>query len=304
MTDNAILLSHKKWNNAFAATEMDTEIIILSEISQNQMSYDIIYAWNPKNKWYKWTYSQNRNRLTVIVNKLIVTKGESGCTRRCFRCVRLFVTLRTVVSQAPPSVVFSRQEYWSGCCAVLQKIFLKQRSNLHLLPLLHWPDKIFTTSTNWERGKTRSLNLFTHNTIYKIGKQQERTVQHMELSSVSCNNLIIMETNLKSIYIHTYIYYQYSSVAQSCLTLCNPVDCSTRGLPVHHHLPVFTQTHVHWVHDAIQPSHPLPSPSPAFNLSQLQDLFKWLSSLHPVAKALEFQLQHQFFQWIFRTDFF
>ena len=95
-----------------------------------------------------------------------------------------------------------------------------------------------------------------------------------------------------------------SSVAQSCLTLCNPMDRSTPGFPVHHQLPEFTQTHVHWVHDAIQSSHPPSSPfPPAFNLSQHQDLFKWVSSLHQVAEILEFQLQHQSFKWIFRTDF-
>ena len=85
----------------------------------------------------------------------------------------------------------------------------------------------------------------------------------------------------------------FSSVTQSCLTLCNPRDCSTPGLPVHHQLPEFTQTHVHWVSDAIQPSHPLSYPSPpAFNLSQHQGLLQWVSSLHQVAKVLEFQLQH------------
>ena len=69
---------------------------------------------------------------------------------------------------------------------------------------------------------------------------------------------------------------QFSSVTQSCLTLCDPRNCSTPGLPVHHQLLEFTQTHVHWVGDAIQPSHPLSSPSPpAFNLSQHQGLFKW-----------------------------
>ena len=83
---------------------------------------------------------------------------------------------------------------------------------------------------------------------------------------------------------------QFSSVAQSCPTLCHPMDCSTPGLPVHHQLLEFTQTHVHWVGDAIQPSHPLSSPSPAFNLSQHQGLFQWVSSLHQVAKVLEFQL--------------
>ena len=97
---------------------------------------------------------------------------------------------------------------------------------------------------------------------------------------------------------------QFSSVAQSCPTLCDPMDCSTPGLPVHHQLPEFPQTHVHWVGDAIQPSHPLSSPSPpTFNLSQHQGLFKWVSSSQQVAKILEFQLQHQSFQWIFRTDF-
>ena len=97
---------------------------------------------------------------------------------------------------------------------------------------------------------------------------------------------------------------QFSSVTQSCPTVCNPVDCSIPGLPVDHQLPEFTQTHVHWVSDAIQPSHPLSSPSPpGFNLSQHPGLFKWVSSSHQVVKILEFQLQHQSFQWIFRTDF-
>ena len=87
---------------------------------------------------------------------------------------------------------------------------------------------------------------------------------------------------------------QFSSIAQSCLTLCDPKDCRMPGFPVHHQHPEFTQTHVHQVGDAIQPSHPLPSPSPpALNLSQHQGLCKWVSSLHQVAKELEFQLQHQ-----------
>ena len=78
---------------------------------------------------------------------------------------------------------------------------------------------------------------------------------------------------------------------------------STLGLPVHHQLPEFTQTHIHWVGDAIQSSHPLSSPSPpTFNLSQHQGLFQWVSSSHQLAKAVEFQLQHQFFQWTPRTD--
>ena len=97
--------------------------------------------------------------------------------------------------------------------------------------------------------------------------------------------------------------FSFSSVTQSCLTLCDPMNCSTPGLPVHHQLLESTQTHVHWVSDAIQPSHPLSSPSPpALNLSQHQGLFKWVSSSHQVAKVLEFQPQHQSFQSTPRTD--
>ena len=84
---------------------------------------------------------------------------------------------------------------------------------------------------------------------------------------------------------------QFSSVSQSCPTLCDPMNRSTPGLPVHHQLPEFTQTHVHRVSDAIQPSHPLSSPSPPSpNPSQHQSLFQWVNSSHEVAKVLEFQL--------------
>ena len=80
---------------------------------------------------------------------------------------------------------------------------------------------------------------------------------------------------------------QFSSVTQSCPTLCNPMSCSMPGLPVHYQLPEFTQTHVHWVGDAIQQSHPLLSPSlPAFNITQHQGLFQWVSSSHQVAKTI------------------
>ena len=85
------------------------------------------------------------------------------------------------------------------------------------------------------------------------------------------------------------ITFQFSSVTQSCLTLCNPMNRSMPGLPVHHQLPESTQTNAHWVGNAIQPSHPLSSPSPpAVNLSQHQGLFKWVNSSHEVAKVLDF----------------
>ena len=96
---------------------------------------------------------------------------------------------------------------------------------------------------------------------------------------------------------------QFTSVTQSCPTLCDLMNHSMPGFHVHHWLPEFTQTHVHRVSYSIQPSHPLSSPSPpTFNLSQHQGLVKWVNSLHQVAKLLEFQLQHQSFQWTPRTD--
>ena len=99
-----------------------------------------------------------------------------------------------------------------------------------------------------------------------------------------------------------HITFQFISVGQSCTTLCDPMDCRMPGIPVHHQFLELNQTHVHWIGDSIQPSHPLSSPSsPAFNLSQLQGLFKWVSSSHQVGKVLEFQ--HQSFQRILRTDF-
>ena len=110
--------------------------------------------------------------------------------------------------------------------------------------------------------------------------------------------------NIRSKSAHGGLPWTVSSVAQSCPTLWDPMDCSMPGFPVQHELPELTQTHVHWVGDAIQPFHPLLSPSPpAFNLPQHQGLFQWVGSSNQVAKVLEFQLQHQSFQWIFRIDF-
>ena len=107
-------------------------------------------------------------------------------------------------------------------------------------------------------------------------------------------------------FFHPYIYLVVSLVVVQLLSrfwLCNSMDCSTPDLPVHHQVPEFTQTHVRWVSDAIQPSHPLSSPSPpAPNPSQHQGLVKWVSSLHQVAKGLKFQLQYQSFQWTPRID--
>ena len=103
------------------------------------------------------------------------------------------------------------------------------------------------------------------------------------------------------------LHFTFSSVQfspQLCPTLCNPMDYSTPGFPVHHQLPEIIQTQDHWVSDVIQPSHPLSSPFPStFNLSQHWGLFKLISSMHQEAKVLEFQYQHESFQWVVRTDF-
>ena len=108
------------------------------------------------------------------------------------------------------------------------------------------------------------------------------------------------QTRLSDSHLHSLplqVSVQFSSVAQSRPTLCDLMNRITPGLPVHHQLLEFTQTHVHQVSDAIQLSHPLSSPSPpAFNLSQHQGLFQGVSSLHQVVKVLEFQLHHQSFQ--------
>ena len=98
--------------------------------------------------------------------------------------------------------------------------------------------------------------------------------------------------------------FRCHSVTKLCLTLCDPMNCSTPGFPVLHYLSEFAQTLVHWASDAIQPSHPLSPASPlALNLSQHQGLFQWVDSLHQVTKILELLLRHQSFQWIVRVDF-
>ena len=149
-------------------------------------------------------------------------------------------------SQAPLSMEFSGQEYWSGLP------FLNEKAHSFVVwSLLIFPDSSCT---------------------------RHSCSQHLASCCCCC-----------------------SSVTKLCLTLCEPMGRSTPGFPVLHHLPEFIQTHVHWVSDAIQPSHSLLSPSlPAFNLSQHQGLFQWVSSSHQVAKVLE--LQCQFLQWIFRVN--
>ena len=111
---------------------------------------------------------------------------------------------------------------------------------------------------------------------------------------------MLIINSLVTIHLAFVFYMCCSSVTQSRPSLCNPMDCSTPGLPVPHHLPKFTQVHVHCISDAIQSSHPLTLFSSAVNLPQHQRLFQWVGCSHQMTKILE--LQHQSFQWIFRVD--
>ena len=150
--------------------------------------------------------------------------------------------------------------------------------------MLHFIPKIFAVLCNkwltWRRDDLSWINkhILTEKTVFVFSRTGEAIIIHFQFSSVQ---------------------FSYS-VMSDCM---RPHDRSTPGLSVHHQLPESTQTQVHPVGDAIQPSHPLLSPSPpARNLSQHQGLFQWVSSSHEVAKVLEFQLQHQSFQWTPRTD--
>ena len=163
-----------------------------------------------------------------------------------------------------------------------------------------------TETDQWTRLQSSEINLCIYNqtkfdkdgtTISRLRSIQSQRVGH------NWSDLARMGKAHGKMFNITSHSVQFRSVAQSCPTLCDPMNHSTPGLPVYHQLPESTQTHVYWVGDAIQPSHPLSSPSPpALNLSHDQGLFKWVSSLHQVAKVLEFQPQHQSFQWTPRTD--
>ena len=195
-------------------------------------------------------------------------------------CVQFFVIPWTVTRRVLCPWDFPGTNTGMDCHFLLQGIF--QRWDLCLLQLLHW--------------EADSLPL------RHLGSCSPAIENTYDLSCLTLSFWSSSSWGDEMLWVCGLV--QFSSVGQSCPTLCNPMGCSTPGLPVHHQFPEFTQTHVHWISDAIQPSHPLSSPSPpAFNLSQHQGLFKWVSSSHQVAKVLEFQLQHQSFQWIFRTDF-
>ena len=160
--------------------------------------------------------------------------------------------------------------------------------------------QIWPWSTKWSMSRLTEFcqenALVIPNTLFQQHKR--RLYTWTRWSTLKSDWLYSLQSKMEKL-------YKFSSVTHSSPTLCNPMNRSTPGLPVHHQLPEFTQTHVHQVTDAIQPSHLLSSPSPpAPSPSKHQSLFQLVNSSHEVAKVLEFQPQHQSFQWTPRTDLF
>ena len=173
---------------------------------------------------------------------------------------------------------------------------------------VHWVSDAIQPSHHLSSPSPPALNLSQHQGLLKWVGSSHEVAKVLEwgalpsLSHIHTHKSKWPISNWKKFNLSRH-QFNLSSVAQLCPPLCNPMNRSTPGLPVYHQLPEFTQTQVHRVRDAIRPSHPLSSPSPpALYLSQHQSLFKWVSSSHQVAKVLEFQLQHQSFQWTSRTD--
>ena len=201
---------------------------------------------------------------------------------------------------------FSRQEYWSGLPFSSPKDLLNPgiEPRSPVLQADSLPSKPPGKQTRIIKHPLPLTWAAINNNLGK-GKKMERERSVVLAWRTAEKWMWKKNTEKNPSALQTTLLALFSSVAQLCLTLCNPMDCSTPGFHVLHQLPELAQTHVHQVGDAIQPPYPLSSPSPpAFNLSQHHDLFQWNSSLHQVAKVLEFQYQHQSFQWIFRTDSF
>ena len=210
-------------------------------------------------------------------------------------CVQLFATPWTVTHQAPPPTGFSRQESWSGLpCHPPGDLPNIDRQILYRWATWEAPEAIRVALNsmwlvflwrrgNWNRQKdTSSMLAHRRKTMWGHSKKTSTYKPRREVSEETspANHGLLASSSV-----------QFSLVTQSCPTLCDPMNYSTPGLPVHHQLLEFTQTHVHRVGDAIQPSHPLSSPSPpAPSPSQHQSLFQWVNTSHEVAKVLEFQL--------------
>ena len=210
-------------------------------------------------------------------------------------------------SLCPPG----RQSLCQPCLFVSQRCFLLPvLLTMTPWPALLLPRRVFSAwlmfklkAIPWAATSPLGLGLGFHRFVSQLDNRNHSKFASYSGTFLSPRVFCRVLFTSHSYYSVLFSSLQFSSVAQLCPTLCDPMNRSTPSLPVHHQPSEFTQTHAHRVGDAIQPSHPLSSPSPPVpNPSQHQGLFKWLNSSHEVAKVLEFQLQHQSFQWTPRTD--
>ena len=230
------------------------------------------------NVWWKWCVS-----LHVL---------------RCFTRVRLFVTPWTVAFHASLSMGFPRQEYWSGLLFPSPGHIPDPRIEPTSLMSPALAKGFFHTISKWG-GRNCAVPFFQINAsrlhpnglprLPDLGEALWTQEPWQTLPNGQWWGIVTEWRRIRPCFRNLPIIPKDCgcSVSQSHLTLCSPMDCSKSGFPVLHHLPELAQTHVHWVSDAIQLSHPLLPPSPpAFNVSQDQGLFQWVSSSHQVAKVL------------------
>ena len=202
----------------------------------------------------------------------------------------IIATSRVIMESKLNEILYTRySKHWIQCLADTQLIVVTS---------IHYHHHILKKKNRWHvRYLSQDSYCWSTCQLCALSELLQLPVPHFLIHKMG---VIVGTTHItvRNI-IYTSIYGQFSSVAQFCLTLCDPIDCSMPGFPVYHQLPELSQTHVHWVSDTIQPSHALSSPSPsAFDLSQHQGLFQWVSSLQQVAEVMEFQLQHQSFHFI------
>ena len=211
--------------------------------------------------------------------------SKYACVLSHFSHVQLFVTLWTVPYQASLSVRFFKQEYWSGLPFASPGYLPDPEIEAVSLASPALAGRFFMSSATWEAC----------NVPWKITTASNKNLCINILSSIIPNSQKVEKHKIPSI----------SSVQSlNRVRLLWPHGLQHARPPCPSPTPGVYSNSSHWVGDASQTSHPLSFPSPpAFNLSQYQGLYQWVSSSHHVAKALEYQLQHQSFQWIFRTDF-